>query len=271
MDVVDVIRTKRDGHRLSDEQITWFMNAYTAGDVADEQADIHGNTAKILEAIDAAAAPRRRSRRHSGDGAARLLHRRPGRGHGVPDGQRARAAGDRGGRAGHHGRRRLHRLRRRRARNDHGTIRKYNAAAVVRDGRVLQRARKSLLPELPLLRRQALSSRRASAASRSTSPGPAVRCRALGVSICEDLWDESYDVKPLPELAAQGGGSVLLNLNASPFYPGQAAHPRAADPPPHRSRCTARSSTSTPWAPPTTARTSSRSTARAWSTTPPGG
>jgi thymidine phosphorylase len=38
MDAVDVIRTKRDGHRLSDEQITWFIDAYTAGDVADEQA-----------------------------------------------------------------------------------------------------------------------------------------------------------------------------------------------------------------------------------------
>ena len=35
---VDVIRTKRDGGRLSDEQIRWFMTAYTAGDVADEQA-----------------------------------------------------------------------------------------------------------------------------------------------------------------------------------------------------------------------------------------
>src|SRR5688572_17661101 len=31
-------------------------------------------------------------------------------------------------------------------RNDNGTVRKYNAAAVVRDGRILQRARKSLLP-----------------------------------------------------------------------------------------------------------------------------
>ncbi len=38
MDAVDVIRTKRDGHRLSDEQITWFIDAYTAGHVADEQA-----------------------------------------------------------------------------------------------------------------------------------------------------------------------------------------------------------------------------------------
>jgi thymidine phosphorylase len=38
MDAVDVIRTKRDGHRLTDEQIRWFIKAYTDGDVADEQA-----------------------------------------------------------------------------------------------------------------------------------------------------------------------------------------------------------------------------------------
>jgi thymidine phosphorylase len=38
MNVVDVIRTKRDGGRLSDDQIRWFLQAYTAGEVADEQA-----------------------------------------------------------------------------------------------------------------------------------------------------------------------------------------------------------------------------------------
>jgi thymidine phosphorylase len=34
---VDVIRTKRDGSRLSDEQIDWVLDAYTHGEVADEQ------------------------------------------------------------------------------------------------------------------------------------------------------------------------------------------------------------------------------------------
>jgi thymidine phosphorylase len=38
MDAVDIIRTKRDGGRLSIEQIEWFIKAYTNGDVADEQA-----------------------------------------------------------------------------------------------------------------------------------------------------------------------------------------------------------------------------------------
>ncbi len=36
-DAVDVIRTKRDGGRLSDRQIEWVIDAYTRGAVADEQ------------------------------------------------------------------------------------------------------------------------------------------------------------------------------------------------------------------------------------------
>jgi NAD+ synthase (glutamine-hydrolysing) len=104
------------------------------------------------------------------------------------------------------------------AKNDHGTLRKYNAAAVVRNGQVLQRARKSLLPNYryfddkrffsPAERRDAVTLQ---AGARSTR---------VGVSICEDMWDEYYAVKPLPELAAKGA-EVLLNLNASPYFPGK--------------------------------------------------
>jgi thymidine phosphorylase len=34
---IDVVRAKRDGERLTDEQIDWVVAAYTRGDVADEQ------------------------------------------------------------------------------------------------------------------------------------------------------------------------------------------------------------------------------------------
>src|SRR5687767_315076 len=36
-DAVEVIIAKRDGHQLSDSQIDWVVDAYTRGDVADEQ------------------------------------------------------------------------------------------------------------------------------------------------------------------------------------------------------------------------------------------
>ncbi|MCU1483647.1 MAG: thymidine phosphorylase [Actinomycetia bacterium] len=36
--VVDLIRSKRDGGTLTDDEVRWFIDAYTAGDVADEQA-----------------------------------------------------------------------------------------------------------------------------------------------------------------------------------------------------------------------------------------
>lgn len=38
MDAIDVIRTKRDGGRLTDEQIDWFIHAYTHDRVPDYQA-----------------------------------------------------------------------------------------------------------------------------------------------------------------------------------------------------------------------------------------
>ena len=38
MDAVQVIRAKRDGRALTDEEIRWFLSSYTAGAVAEEQA-----------------------------------------------------------------------------------------------------------------------------------------------------------------------------------------------------------------------------------------
>jgi thymidine phosphorylase len=37
MNSVDVIVAKRDGRRLTDDQIDWVVAAYTRGEVADEQ------------------------------------------------------------------------------------------------------------------------------------------------------------------------------------------------------------------------------------------
>ncbi len=103
-------------------------------------------------------------------------------------------------------------------RNESGAIRRYNAAAVVRDGQVLQRAHKSLLPSYRYFddKRYFVPGDVREPVAVPTRNG----ARKLGVSICEDLWDDYYHVKPLTELAAKGA-DVLLNINASPFYPGK--------------------------------------------------
>lgn len=51
--VVDVIRTKRDGGRLSDAQIDWTIAAYTRGEIADEQMSALA-MAILLRGMDAA-------------------------------------------------------------------------------------------------------------------------------------------------------------------------------------------------------------------------
>src|SRR5258708_10464290 len=86
------------------------------------------------------------------------------------------------------------------ATNDHGTIRKYNAAAVVRDGRVLQRARKSLLPSYRYFdaKRYFTPAERREPVDAATG-GPLPR---VGVSISEDLSAAYYDATPLPHLVA---------------------------------------------------------------------
>ncbi|TCP49314.1 thymidine phosphorylase [Tamaricihabitans halophyticus] len=53
MSVVDVIRAKRDGHRLNEEQIDWVIDAYTRGVVADEQMSALA-MAVLLRGMDAA-------------------------------------------------------------------------------------------------------------------------------------------------------------------------------------------------------------------------
>ncbi|WP_029290471.1 thymidine phosphorylase [Cellulomonas sp. HZM] len=52
-DAVEVIVAKRDGHRLSDAQIDWVIDAYTRGEVADEQMSAL-NMAILLNGMDRA-------------------------------------------------------------------------------------------------------------------------------------------------------------------------------------------------------------------------
>jgi len=99
----------------------------------------------------------------------------------------------------------------------------FNAAALVRDGRVEQRFRKALLPTYDVFDED-----------RYFEPfhGPQVldvAGRRLGISICEDIWNDRdfwkrrrYHHDPIEQLVG-AGADAIVNLSASPFTAGKHA------------------------------------------------
>ena len=91
---------------------------------------------------------------------------------------------------------------------------RYNAAAVIENGRILQIVHKRLLPAY-----RYFDDKRYFRAGQTIEPvtiatgGGSMK---LGVLICEDLWDEGYDLKPCQRYAEQGA-ELLVCINASPF------------------------------------------------------
>jgi NAD+ synthase (glutamine-hydrolysing) len=93
----------------------------------------------------------------------------------------------------------------------------YNSAALIDAGRIVHVARKSLLPTYDVFDER-----------RYFDPAPEVapvvfRGRRLGISICEDIWNDAdfwparlYRADPI-EALARGGAEMILNLSASPF------------------------------------------------------
>jgi NAD+ synthase (glutamine-hydrolysing) len=102
--------------------------------------------------------------------------------------------------------------------NEDGRVRKYNAAMVAQGGKVVGIARKSLLPSY-----RYFEDKRYFTPGSRRRPIPiryGRRTVRLGVSICEDMWDRTYRVKPIADLVRQRS-DILLNINASPFVPGK--------------------------------------------------
>jgi NAD+ synthase (glutamine-hydrolysing) len=103
---------------------------------------------------------------------------------------------------------------------DHDQSDIYNAAAVCHNGKIVQVVRKTLLPTYDVfdeLRYFKPAARNDPASA--TVAGNQVR---LGVSICEDLWDEElrYERHVIGDLVHEGA-DVIVNINASPFYIGK--------------------------------------------------
>ncbi|MDP3882352.1 MAG: NAD+ synthase [Nanoarchaeota archaeon] len=102
--------------------------------------------------------------------------------------------------------------------NNDGRIRKYNAAALLQNGKIRGIAHKALLPNY-----RYFDDKRYFTPGETRNPLPIQingKKLNLGISICEDMWDENYDIKPIKELAHKGA-DILININASPFCPGK--------------------------------------------------
>ena len=102
-----------------------------------------------------------------------------------------------------------------------GEVIRYNAAAVLQQGELLQIVHKRLLPSYRYFddKRYFTPGREVQPISIQTTQGEV----SLGVLICEDLWEEGYDFKPCA-LYQEQGVDYLITINASPFVgssPGQ--------------------------------------------------
>jgi NAD+ synthase (glutamine-hydrolysing) len=99
----------------------------------------------------------------------------------------------------------------------------YNAVALVEDGRLVAVGRKSLLPTYDVFdeTRYFLP-----AGSSTSAPAEGVGLR-LGLSVCEDIWNDKrfwdrprYARDPIADLVA-GGAGLVLNVSASPYALGK--------------------------------------------------
>lgn len=94
-----------------------------------------------------------------------------------------------------------------------GAVKNYNALAVISRGKVVHKQYKTLLPTYDVFLEQIFFT---PAREQKVYDYRGVR---VGMSICEDIWDENYSVKPV-RILADKGARVIVNISASPFYGG---------------------------------------------------
>jgi len=102
---------------------------------------------------------------------------------------------------------------------------RYNAAAVIEDGKLAHVVHKRNLP-----RCRFFDETRYFTAGRESRPVAVTvqgRIVNLGVLICEDMWPDQYPGNPYEELAEQGA-ELVVAINASPFSSGKLASRLAA-------------------------------------------
>ena len=96
-----------------------------------------------------------------------------------------------------------------RARQDHG--KSHNAIAVIHRGKLIHKQYKTLLPTYDVFLEEIFF------AMESKHNIFRLGSIPMGTSICEDVWDDRYSIKPA-KILAKKGAKVLINISASPYH-----------------------------------------------------
>lgn len=96
----------------------------------------------------------------------------------------------------------------------------YNAAAVFNKNKIVKIIHKTLLPSYDIFNED----RYFNPAKQEEIKPIKIKIHnkqfKLGVQICEDLWDEDYNIK-ITDLLVKRGANIILNISSSPYYSGK--------------------------------------------------
>ncbi|MFW9913058.1 MAG: NAD+ synthase [Candidatus Thorarchaeota archaeon] len=93
----------------------------------------------------------------------------------------------------------------------------FNSAAVIQNGSILKIIHKTLLPTYDVFDEARYFTPLEPERIQPVSLKIGRQEVKLGVQICEDLWDDEYDIK-VTSILVERGAQLILNISASPFY-----------------------------------------------------
>ncbi|MCX8189203.1 MAG: NAD+ synthase [Nitrososphaeria archaeon] len=93
----------------------------------------------------------------------------------------------------------------------------YNSAAVFQNRTILAKIYKTLLPTYDVFDEARYFTGQDVNDIRPVRVNVRGKSINLGVEICEDLWDERYDIK-VTEILVKRGADYIINISASPYY-----------------------------------------------------
>jgi NAD+ synthase (glutamine-hydrolysing) len=96
----------------------------------------------------------------------------------------------------------------------------YNAAAVYAGNKHVGTVHKTLLPTYDVFDEDRYFEPANKSGIKPIEVAIAGKKIRLGIEICEDLWDQEYNVK-VTDLLVKRGAELLINISASPFYIGK--------------------------------------------------